>query len=75
MCVPLEAILRARMEAAEDPKKQAVLSEKETSNRAILEDHIKNLDPFIKLLSENGYKEKYVAELNNCINDAREKDF
>jgi hypothetical protein len=28
MCVPLEAILRAKMEAAEDPKKAAKLDEK-----------------------------------------------
>jgi len=75
MCIPLEAILRAKMEATEDPKKAAVLDEKVAANRAILEGHITALQPFIKLLEENGYKELYVAELNCCFNDARTKEF
>jgi hypothetical protein len=75
MCVPLEAILRARMEGKEDPKKEAVREEKEAANRVILEAHITALGPFIKLLVENGYEKKYVAELNACISDARTKDF
>ena len=75
MCVPLEAILRAKMEAAEDPKKAAKLDEKIAAQRAIVEEHIKNLQPFITLLTENGYKEKYVAELLACFNDARTKEF
>ena len=43
ICVPLEAILRAKMEAAEDPKKAAKLDEKVSANRAIVEEHISNL--------------------------------
>jgi len=43
MCIPLEAILRAKLDAAEDPKKAAKLDEKIAAQRAINEENIVNL--------------------------------